>query len=86
MKKTKKTKKTKKIKRRGRTGWTPAHTKPSGPDDVLLSFSTGSCQRQIVGWWSKGPQAWMVINHDSPNDLFITHWRELPPPPKARKK
>ena len=70
--------------------------KPDTNRDVLLRVRTEACHGTgyFVGWWCSAPwdnQAsplgWVIGRWDIDADrIDVLYWRELPPPPKVRKK
>lgn len=62
--------------------------KPGGARDVLLHVRFGACDGTfcVVGWWWR-PDGWIIPRWNIEAErVEVLHWRDLPPPPKVRKK
>ncbi len=66
--------------------WIPASRKPNSIRDVILLCRDRDVVRQFVGWWSdeSNSNKWIVARWTE-CVLPVTHWRELPKPPRVKK-
>ncbi len=52
--------------------------------EYLLCIERGLGSAPFVGWYNAVEDAWRVAHHSAPNiPRLVTHWRELPAPPKV---